>query len=86
MMVFFSNKSAENFNLAKNFLKREGPTLSGNESLVLALVNWLLSKENLWIIIQTKIQNAESYSDADLEKLHIIPRTQWFCLIFIKVW
>ena len=38
-----------------------------------------------WIIIQTPIRNTDSYSDTDLENLHISLSHQWFSLNMIKV-
>ena len=38
-----------------------------------------------WIIIQTHFRNTDSYSDTDLEKLHISLSNQWFSLIVINV-
>ena len=36
----------------------------------------LLQARILWIIIQTHIRNTDSYSDRDLEKVHIILSNQ----------
>ena len=41
--------------------------------------------KKVWIIIQTHIQNTDSYSDTDSEKLHISLSNQWFSVIVIKL-